>query len=82
MARTSVQLPEDDLATLRRIARKQGVSVSELVRQGVRLLLRRQMRPESTEQWRRARQLAGRFQSGKSDVARRHDTYLDEALER
>jgi len=79
MVRTQVQLPEDDLAGLRRLAAEQQTSVSELVRRGVKQVLASESTPTREELWRRASELVGKFHSGKHDIARRHDDYLAEA---
>ena len=77
--KTQVQLPEDDLAALRRLAAEQGVSVSELVRRGVKHLLASNRTPSREELWRRADQVIGKFRSSERDIGRRHDEYLAEA---
>ena len=79
MVKTQVQLPEEDLAELRRMAAEEGVSVSELVRRGVKQVLEAKGKPSREELWRRARAVAGRYSSGLPDVAQRHDDYLAEA---
>jgi Arc/MetJ-type ribon-helix-helix transcriptional regulator len=81
MVRTQVQLPEDDLAELRRLAAEEGVSVSELVRRGVKEVLAARRRPSREELWERSLRVAGKYRSGLHDVARRHDHYLAEAYE-
>ena len=80
MVKTQVQLPEDDLAALRRLAAEQGVSVSELVRRGVKQFLASSRGPSREELWGRARAAAGKYRSDKHDVARRHDHYIAEAI--
>jgi hypothetical protein len=80
MVKTQVQLPEKDLDSLRKLAAEQGVSVSELVRRGVKQVLRSQHQPAPEERWQRARDLAGKFHSGKRDVGKKHDHYLVEAM--
>ncbi len=80
MVKTQVQLEEADLAALRRLAAEQGVSVSELVRRGVRQVLRSQAELAPSDKWQRARASVGKFHSGKSDIAQRHDEYLAEVL--
>jgi len=79
VVKTQVQLQEEQLALLRRLAAEEGVSVSELVRRGVALLLDSRRRPTRKELWERAMEVAGKFSSGLTDVARRHDHYLAEA---
>ena len=80
MVRTQVQLPEEELAALRRLAAEEGVSVSELVRRGVRQLLRSRRAPSREELWRRALRIAGKFRSGRSDISERHDDYFVESV--
>jgi len=80
MVKTQVQLPEEDLAELRRTAAEEGVSVSELVRRGVKHVLASRRKPSREELWERASALAGKYHSGKPDIAQRHDDYLAEAI--
>lgn len=79
MVRTQVQLPEEQIAILRRMAAEEGVSVSELVRRGVARLLESRLKPTREELWKRARSIIGKYDSGKTDIAQRHDDYLAEA---
>ena len=81
MVKTQVQLPEDDLAALRRLAAEQGVSVSVLVRRGVRQFLTANQAPSREELWRRADEVIGKFRSSERDIGRRHDDYFVEAIE-
>jgi hypothetical protein len=79
MVKTQVQLREEDLAELRRMAAEEGVSVSELVRRGVKQVLASKHKPSREELWRRANSVIGKYRSGKKDIAQRHDDYLAEA---
>ena len=79
MVKTQVQLPEDDLTELRKIAAEEGVSVSELVRRGVKQVLGGKRKPSREELWERASRVVGRYHSGCTDIGRRHDDYLAEA---
>jgi len=81
MVRTQVQLPEEDLKELRRLAAEEGVSVSELLRRGAKQVLAARGKPSREELWERASKVIGKFRSGKTDVAQRHDDYLAEAYE-
>ncbi|HEY8477727.1 MAG TPA: ribbon-helix-helix protein, CopG family [Chloroflexota bacterium] len=76
MVRTPVQLTEKQAAALRALALRRGVSVAEIIRQAVERILEES---EATEQWRRASAVVGRYRDTMSDVASRHDAYLDEA---
>jgi Arc/MetJ-type ribon-helix-helix transcriptional regulator len=79
VVKTQVQFPEEDLTALRRLAAEKGVSVSELVRRGVKQLLKSEQGPTREELWERASKVVGKFHSGKPDIGQRHDDYLEEA---
>jgi post-segregation antitoxin (ccd killing protein) len=79
MIRTQIQMEEDQIDWLRVEARSRGVSVSQLIREGVALFRAREERfPE--EKKKRALAAVGRFSSNLSDVSDRHDDYLAEAF--
>ena len=79
MIRTQIQMEEDQIDWLRVEARARGVSVSQLIREGVALFRAREERfPE--EKKKRALAAVGRFSSNLSDVSERHDDYLAEAF--
>ncbi len=75
MIRTQIQLTEEQARGLKELAAQRGVSMAELIRQGVERIL-----AESDERERRRRALAviGRFHGGPSDVSVNHDRYLAE----
>ena len=75
MVRTQIQLTEEQAQALKALAARDGVSMAALVRRGVDRVL-----AESDEdaKWARALALVGKFRSGTTDVARRHDDYLAE----
>jgi gamma-glutamyl:cysteine ligase YbdK (ATP-grasp superfamily) len=79
MVRTQVQLTDDQMRTLKRLAAERGVSLAELVRQGVDLLVKSAGAGDHEEQRRRALAAAGRFRSGLGDLAIEHDRYLARA---
>jgi len=80
MLRTQVQLTQEQQRRLRALAHHEGVSIAELVRRGVDRLLDEES-PDRRELYARAAELIGAFadSSGATDVAARHDDYLDEA---
>ena len=80
MVKTQIQLPEEDLKTWRRMAAEEGISVSELVRRGMRQIVRESKGPSREELWRRASSLVGKYHSGKSDISERHDDNFAEAI--
>jgi hypothetical protein len=78
MVRTQVQLTTEQLNKLKQLAAQRGVSIAELVREGVDVVLQ----SASTgidEKRRRALAAVGRFHSGQKDISARHDDYLTEA---
>ena len=80
MIRTQIQLTEEQARRLRDEARQSGQSVAELIRQSVdRYLEHNAAFPSVVVSRLSALEVAGRFRSGKSDVAVKHDDYLDES---
>lgn len=78
MVRTQIQLTESQARELKRLAAARGVSMAELIRQGVDSLLKSKTLGSDEELRRRALALAGKFRSGKRDISREHDRYLAE----
>jgi Arc/MetJ-type ribon-helix-helix transcriptional regulator len=77
MVRTQIQLTEEQARRLKRRAAQRGVSMATVIRQAVDRVLADDDR-ESKRQ--RALSAAGKFRSGRSDIAERHDDYLAEDL--
>lgn len=79
MVRTQIQIEEDQLQWLKKAASKKGISVSQMIRQGITLY--REMEEQSPD-IKRQRALAaiGRFSSGNLDISERHDEYLSDAF--
>ena len=78
MVRTQIQLTESQARELKKLTAARGVSMAELIRQGVDALLRSKPLRDDEELRKRALALAGKFRSGKSDISRNHDKYLAE----
>lgn len=80
MVRTQIQLTDEQARRLRDEARRSGLSVAEIIRQSVDQHLERGCEVTGGVTSRlSALSVAGRFHSGKSDVAERHDDYLEES---
>ena len=78
MIRTQVQIKEDQIQWLRNQARSRGVSVSQLIREGIDLYrLREDHLPANKKN--KALAAVGRFSSGRSDISSKHDEYLAKA---
>ncbi|MBC7106717.1 MAG: ribbon-helix-helix domain-containing protein [Firmicutes bacterium] len=80
MVRTQIQLTEEQFAALKALAAAQGISMAELIRRGVNLVLESPGQLSHAERIRRAIAVAGRFRSGLRDLSVRHDEYLAEAF--
>ncbi len=72
-----VRLEERQEQALRRLASEEGVSLSELIRRGVDLLLS-QVLAEEDPAWR----IIGLGNSGVGDLGMNHDKYLSEETSR
>lgn len=79
MIRIQVQFSEEQIRWLKARAAQEHISVSEIVRRSVTTCLESQCDVGADERHRRAIEVVGRFASGLSDVAARHDDYLAEA---
>lgn len=78
MVRTQIQLTEEQAARMKSAALKKGVSMAELIRQAIEMLLAKGAEKSEVELRRRAIEAAGRFHSGRRNVAGNHDEYLSE----
>jgi Arc/MetJ-type ribon-helix-helix transcriptional regulator len=80
MVRTQVQITEEQARELRRMAREEGISLSEAVRRCIDRMLER--RSDRAARYRHAQQLVGAFPDprGARDLARDHDAHLDDAF--
>ena len=82
MVRTQIQLTEEQSRRLKTLASSRGVSMAELIRQGLETVLASGVEKSPQESYQKAREAAGRHRSGLHDVSRRHDEYLAEDLSR
>lgn len=80
MIQTQIQLTEEQTSALEELARRRNMSVSELIYEGIDILLKSAPIPKTDERKQRALAVAGRFRSGLGDLSRRHDKYLADAL--
>jgi hypothetical protein len=78
MIRTQIQLPEAQVATLKRLSARHHTSMAELIRRAVDLFTSLPDSDSIAEQKIRALNAVGRFHSDHTDVSERHDEYLVE----
>ena len=79
MLRTQIQFEEDQIKWLKDKARERGVSVSQLIREGVEFYRKYKDR-FSEDQKMKALAAIGRYASGVSDISEKHDEYLAKAF--
>ena len=80
MIRTQIQITEKQARHLKEMAKAKNVSVSELIRQGIGLLLKNSSIVDIEERKKRALQAVGKFRSGSTDISEKHDEYLEKDL--
>ena len=73
MIRTQIQLEEEDFVPLQREAARRSCSVSAFVRESVKAALKESDRGAGVSA---VKEIAGKYHSGRGDLARNHDTYL------
>ena len=78
LIRIQVQLTHFQIKSLRDMSKKRSVSVSELIRNGVDLIVQRGESLE--ERKKKALSAIGRFSSGREDVSEKHDDYIAESI--
>ena len=80
MVRTQIQLTEEQVKAIKKIAASQHVSGAELVRRAIDVMIKSGTAADPEERRKRAIEIVGKFSSGKSDVSRKHDEYLADAF--
>lgn len=75
MIRTQVQLTEEQVRQLKRVAAERGISVSALIREAID---RAVAVDDGHARRQRALAAVGRFRSGNKEVSAEHDRYLAE----
>ena len=79
--RIQVQLTEEQARALKVRARNEERSMADLVSESVSEYLARRPAWNHGDLLERANAMTGRFHSGSSDIAIKHDRYLDEAYD-
>lgn len=77
MERTQIQLTEEQALKVREAAAARGISMAAFIREALEDRLTTERASGHRE---RAIAAVGGFRSGRSDVSKRHDDYLDEAF--
>jgi hypothetical protein len=82
MVRTQIQLTEEQAKAVREVAKSRHLSVAELIRQAIDMVIISNKAVDINELRKRATDIAGKFSSDRDDVSREHDTYLSEAFKK
>jgi hypothetical protein len=80
MLRTQIQLPEEQVALLKKMAVAEHKSMAEIIRQSVDFFAKAKYGGEEEQRRKRAMTAAGQFRSGVKDLAASHDSYLTEVF--
>lgn len=78
MVRTQIQLTENQADILKKISKKYNISISELIRRGVDMIIQSIPEVDIQEKRHRAFSLGGMFYSEDKDLSVNHDKYLAE----
>ena len=79
MVRTQIQITEEQAKAVKKIALARRLSVAELIRRAVDVMVKSNPVADPEEKRRRAIEIVGKFHSGKHDIAKKHDEYLADA---
>ena len=80
MIRTQIQLTDNQVRTLKKLATSRHVSVAGLIRQAIDAMIQSSPPVDAVERHKRAMDIVGKFSSGKRDVSGKHDGYLADAF--
>ena len=75
-----IWLTEKQAKTLKKLASTRRLSVAELIRQAVDSIIQSNAVIDIEERRKRAINAVGKFRSGKRDISKEHDKYLEEAF--
>ncbi|HUU00324.1 MAG TPA: ribbon-helix-helix protein, CopG family [Myxococcota bacterium] len=78
MIRTQVQLEPEQYEKLRKLAHRHKISISETVRRLIKKGMRSGVEEDELPDAGKLLKLSGIASSGRDDIGRRHDDYLDE----
>ena len=82
MIRTQIQLPEEQVVMLKKMAAAEHKSMAEIIRQSVDFFTKAKYGRGEEQRRRRAMAAAGHFRSGVKDLATSHDSYLIEVFDK
>lgn len=80
MVRTQIQLTEEQSKRLKELARRDNISMAEVIRRSVDRYIAQRQGISTEERKRRLLSVAGIGASGDSDLGSEHDRYLTKAF--
>jgi hypothetical protein len=81
VVRTQIQLTEEQSRQVKDFARREGISMAEVIRNAIDEWLERRSDLTEAQRWTQSLNAIGKFHSGVSDLAGNHDKYLAKAYE-
>lgn len=82
MIQKEIKLTKKQVYELQKLSKIKGKSISELIRQGIDMVIKSNKAIISDEQRRCAVAVAGRFRSGYSNLSTNHDEHLIEVYKK
>ena len=76
MVRTQIQLPEEQVAFLKKMSAARNESMAQIIRHAIDLLYKSTQGQDNEQRRKQAMAAAGRFHSGAKDLASAHDSHL------
>jgi len=73
MVRTQIQLSEEEVVAVKRLAHERSVSMAAVIRDAVDEYVRRESGVSLDERWQRSLAAVGGFHSGGANLSARHD---------
>lgn len=80
MVRTQIQLTPEQANRVKKLAVSRGLSMAKVIRNAIDAAIAADAEAVSKSKRSRALEAVGGFRSGRKDISRRHDAYLDEAF--
>ena len=77
MVTVEIQLTDEHAQALKWIARREGISIRELIERAIQRLIEDDATDRAAK-WQRASEIIGKIRSGFTDISVRHDDYLAE----
>jgi hypothetical protein len=82
MIRTQIQLTEEQVKMIKKLAASRHLSIAKLIRSAVDEILKSCIVIDLDERKKRALDIVGRFSSGENDISKKHDQYFAESLKK